>query len=73
MLRPADERDISEFEMRDKKWNRRVRLQQVLAARRPFWISGWILGPTMLSAACDEPCDLAFSFWLAGGPAHHSY
>ena len=44
MLRPADDRDISEFEMRDKLWDRRVRLQRVLAARRPFWISGWILG-----------------------------
>ena len=38
MLRPADERDITEFKMRDEKLGRRVRLQRVLAVRRPLRI-----------------------------------
>ena len=59
MLRPADERDISEFEMRDKKWDRRVRLQQVLAARRPFW--------TFLKKSAADFFVIYFDQWLDFG------
>ena len=64
MLRPADDRDISEFGMRDKKWDRRVRLQQVLAARRPFWTFKKVRGRLFyFDQWLDFVADDAFCGW----------